>query len=57
MGGFNAAADLGFFLGPVVGGILAGWGLKWAFAIGPLVTLPAVMWLIADVTRPQPEAG
>jgi len=24
MGGFNAAADLGFFLGPVAGGILAG---------------------------------
>jgi len=48
MGGFNAAADLGFFLGPVVGGILAGWGLKWAFAIGPLVTLPAVIWLAGD---------
>ena len=48
MGGFNAAADLGFFLGPVAGGILAGWGVKWAFAIAPLVTLLAVIWLAGD---------
>jgi len=25
MGALNAAADLGFFFGPVAGGILAGW--------------------------------
>src|SRR5206468_3385930 len=46
--GFNAAADLGFFLGPVAGGILAGWGVKWAFAIAPVVTLLAVIWLADD---------
>ena len=58
MGGFNAAADLGFFLGPVAGGILAGWGLKWAFAIAPVVTLLAVIWLAADAAaRPQPKVG
>jgi len=38
MGALNAAADLGFFLGPVAGGILAGWGVKWAFTIAPVVT-------------------
>lgn len=48
MGGFNAAADLGFFLGPVAGGILAGWGIEWAFAIVPVVTLLALMWLVTD---------
>src|SRR5436309_3097430 len=48
MGGFNAAADLGFFLGPVAGGILAAWGVKWAFAIAPVVTLLAVIWLAGD---------
>jgi len=52
MGGFNAAADLGFFLGPVAGGILAGWGVKWAFAIAPVVTLLAVIWLAGDAARP-----
>jgi len=58
MGGFNAAADLGFFLGPVAGGILAGWGVKWAFAIAPVVTLLAVIWLAADAAaRPQPKVG
>lgn len=39
MGGFNAAADLGFFVGPVVGGLLAAFGLRWAFA----VVLPVIV--------------
>jgi DHA1 family tetracycline resistance protein-like MFS transporter len=39
MGGFNAAADLGFFVGPVVGGLLAAFGLIWAFA----VVLPVIV--------------
>ncbi len=46
MGGMNAAADLGFFVGPVVGGILAGWGVQWAFAMVPAVTLLAVGLLL-----------
>lgn len=42
MGGFNAAADLGFFLGPVVGGVLAGFGLRWAFVMVLPVTALAL---------------
>lgn len=38
MGGFNASADLGFFLGPVAGGLIAGLGLRWAF----FLTLPVI---------------
>jgi len=57
MGGLNAAADLGFFVGPVLGGILALWGVQWAFAIVPLVTITALMLLRADTLRLQPEAG
>ena len=42
----------------VAGGILAGWGVKWAFAIAPVVTLLAVIWLAADAAaRPQPKVG
>jgi MFS family permease len=55
MGGLNAAADLGFFVGPVVGGILAGGGLYWAFALVPAVTLLAVILLVADPDRRQAE--
>ena len=29
-------------------GILAGWGVKWAFTIAPVVTVLAVMWLVSD---------
>ncbi len=36
MGALNAAADLGFFLGPVLGGAVAVRGLSWPF----LLTLP-----------------
>ncbi len=39
MGAHNAAADAGFFLGPVLGGILAGYGLAWPF----LITLPLAL--------------
>lgn len=53
MGGLNAAADLGFFVGPVLGGVLAGAGVQWAFALVPAVTLLAVILLVADPARPQ----
>ncbi len=36
MGAHNAAADVGFFVGPVIGGIVADYGLAWPFVI----TLP-----------------
>lgn len=55
MGGLNAAADLGFFVGPVVGGVLAGAGMQWAFALVPAVTLLAVILLVADPARRQAE--
>jgi MFS family permease len=55
MGGLNAAADLGFFVGPVVGGILAGWGVAWAFALVPVVTLAAVATLLTDPGQPAGE--
>jgi MFS family permease len=48
MGGFNAAADAGFFLGPVVGGLLAESGVLWAFALAPVVTAAALVLLSAD---------
>ena len=50
MGGFNASADLGFFLGPVVGGALAGTGLRWAFLMVVPVTAAALLLLL----RQQP---
>jgi len=56
MGGMNAAADLGFFLGPVVGGILAGWGVQWAFAMVPVVTLLAVGLLVTHARGGQPPS-
>ncbi len=55
MGGLNAAADIGFFVGPVVGGILAGGGVQRAFALVPVVTLLAVVLLVADPARPRVE--
>lgn len=57
MGGLNAAADLGFFVGPVVGGILAVWGVQWAFALVPVVATAALLFLRADALHLQPEAG
>lgn len=57
MGGFNAAADVGFFVGPVAGGILAGWGVQWAFALAPIVTILATIGLVADSARPHPTGG
>ncbi|MDR7451596.1 MAG: MFS transporter [Armatimonadota bacterium] len=48
MGGFNAAADLGFFLGPAAGGALAGWGLTWAFLLVLPVTALALCLLLTD---------
>lgn len=49
MGGFNAAADLGFFLGPVLGGALAGVGLAWAFGMVLPVTAVA-LWVLSNHT-------
>lgn len=48
MGGFNASADLGFFLGPVVGGALAGSGLRWAFLMVLPVTAAALLLLLTQ---------
>ena len=48
MGGFNAAADVGFFLGPVIGGIAAGYGLAWPFLLAlPLAAAGVILNLIA----------
>ncbi|MDR7401357.1 MAG: MFS transporter [Armatimonadota bacterium] len=60
MGGFNAAADAGFFLGPVAGGVLAGNGVAWAFALAPAVTVAALGVLAVDartVPRSVPVSG
>jgi MFS family permease len=44
MGGYNAAADLGFFIGPVVGGVLAAFGLGWTFGfVLPLLVVGLLM--------------
>ncbi len=53
MGGFNASADLGFFIGPLAGGVLATLGLQWAFWLAVPVTA-AALWLLtpsAQVNR------
>ena len=53
MGGFNAAADLGFFVGPVVGGLLAAFGLGWAFGVVLPVLVIAVVLLRDQNTAPD----
>jgi len=55
MGGFNAAADVGFFLGPAIGGIAAGYGLTWPFLLAlPLAAAGVILNLIAfSGGRPQ----
>lgn len=56
MGGFNAAADVGFFLGPVLGGIAAGYGLVWPFLLAlPLAAAGVILNLIA-FPRGRPAA-
>lgn len=45
MGGFNAAADVGFFVGPALGGVVATAGVGWAFAIVLPVSALAVLML------------
>jgi len=48
MGGFNAAADVGFFLGPTLGGIVARYGLTWPFLLAlPLAAAGVVLNLMA----------
>lgn len=51
MGGFNASADMGFFVGPVAGGLLAGLGLHWAFVMVLPVTATAILLLREAPTR------
>jgi MFS family permease len=50
MGGFNAAADVGFFVGPAVGGVLAGVGLQWPF----LMVLPVLGVALLVLVLPEP---
>ncbi|HEY3247681.1 MAG TPA: MFS transporter [bacterium] len=45
MAGFNASADLGFFVGPLAGGLLAVLGLRWAFWLAVPVTAAALLLL------------
>ncbi len=45
MGGLNASADVGFFVGPVVGGLLAGLSLAWAFLLAIPVTVLTLLLL------------
>ncbi len=52
MGGFNAAADVGFFVGPAVGGVLAGVGLRWPF----LMVLPVLAVALLTLVRAEPSA-
>jgi MFS family permease len=52
MGGFNAAADVGFFAGPALGGVLAGAGLRWPF----LMVLPVLGVALLAVFLPEPSA-
>jgi predicted MFS family arabinose efflux permease len=49
MGGFNAAADVGFFAGPALGGVLAGVGLRWPF----LMVLPVLGIALAALVLPE----
>jgi len=55
MGGFNAAADVGFFAGPALGGVLAGVGLQWPF----LMVLPVLGVALLALILPDPpeQAG
>src|SRR3972149_2234325 len=53
MGAHNAAADVGFFVGPVIGGIVADYGLAWPFVI----TLPIAAGATGLIrTAPRPGA-
>lgn len=49
MGGFNAAADVGFFVGPALGGVLAGQGLQWPF----LMVLPVLAAALLFLALPE----
>jgi MFS family permease len=53
MGGFNAAADVGFFVGPALGGVLAGAGLRWPF----LMVLPVLAAALLALALPERRAG
>lgn len=55
MGGFNAAADVGFFVGPTLGGVLAGVGLQWPFLMVLPVLGVALLVLILPEPPEQPE--
>jgi MFS family permease len=49
MGGFNAAADVGFFAGPALGGLLAGGSLQWPF----LMVLPVLAVALVALALPE----
>lgn len=57
MGGFNAAADVGFFVGPALGGVLAGAGLQWPFLMVLPVLGVALAVLLLPERRGQHPAG
>jgi MFS family permease len=48
MGGFNASADVGFFVGPTIGGLLAGYNLAWPFlmALPVSVVAASLLWTL-----------
>ena len=58
MGAHNAAADVGFFVGPVIGGIVADYGLAWPFVLTLPIAAGATV-LIRAALRPEasPEAA
>lgn len=59
MGGFNASADLGFFVGPLAGGLLAALGLQWAFWLAIPITGIALVLLRSPRSQalgPRPQA-
>ncbi|MDQ7851271.1 MAG: MFS transporter [Armatimonadota bacterium] len=51
MGALNAAADLGFFLGPVLGGTVAVRGLSWPFLLTLPIAAAAAALLRATASR------
>lgn len=57
MGGFNAAADLGFFIGPVAGGLLAVQGLQWPFLMVLPATASALLLLRLPERTPRQVGG
>ncbi len=57
MGGFVAAADVGFFVGPTIGGLLAGYGLAWPFLIALPVSVAAAIIIRATLSPDWISSG